>query len=177
MPASASSTPPGLVSRLMRFTLQPADLALLDGAPILNRQEVVLDAPRARVWPAIAEAAEWTAWWDGMRTCRYTSDGPLAVGTTRTVSVAGLRVDERLLAVDVDERYAFRVERANIPFLAAMVEEVRLTDDAGRTRLVYTQAVALRGWAAPLRPLFERQLRRALRDGLGGLPRWLNGRP
>jgi uncharacterized protein YndB with AHSA1/START domain len=160
----------------MQFRLQSADLTLLDRAPILNRQEILLEEPPARVWPAIAEAAEWTAWWDGMRTCRYTSDGPLAVGTTRTVSVAGLRVDERLLAVDVEERYAFRVERANVPFLAAMVEDVRLVDDAGRTRLIYTQAVALRRWASPLRPLFERQLRRALRDGLAGLPRWLTDR-
>lgn len=168
----------------MRFPLTRADLvdlaaleAFVDRAPVVIRHQLTLDLPPDAVWPAFADDAAWVEWWADMRSCRYTSEPPVGVGSTRTVGVAALRVDEEIVAFEPGHRYAFVIVAANVPFLQTMVEDVRLEDaDGDRTTITYTQAVALAPWAAWMRRPFERRLRTALADGLAGLPTWLAAR-
>ena len=121
----------------------------------------------------MTDAAAWTDWFVGMGTCRYTSPEPIAVGSTRYVEVKALKVNETILAHDIERTYAFRVDDATIPVLAAMVERISLTPDDRATVVRYEQAVEVAAWAKPLTPLLRRQLTSSVRQSLTELDRWV----
>lgn len=157
----------------MAFSLRPETLDFIDRAPIIVREAVTIEAPPARVWAAFGDAAVWPQWFAALREARYTSPGPVGVGTRRFVDAQGLRVDETLLAFEPERRYAFRVDAANLPVLSAMVELVELEPLPTATRVVYRQALELRWWLSPVAGLVRGQMARALRQGLAGLGPWV----
>ncbi len=161
----------------MAKQLRREGLGFVDRAPVRIEASIDLAAPPAAVWPAIAEAEQWPAWFGGMKVCRYTTPPPHGVGAGRHVEVKGLVVEEELLAFDADERYAFVVLQANLPAFAALVEVVTLEARDGGTRVTYVQALEVAGWLKPLTPILRRQLTSALRAGLAGLDRWLESNP
>ncbi len=157
----------------MPFRLRGEDLSFVERAPVVVRAETSVPASPAAVWPAFADASAWPSWFNGMKDAHYTSPEPYGVGSTRHVHVLALEVDETILAFDVGERFAFRVDSANLPFLSALVEVVTLEAVGGATRVVYRQALEPKPWLRPLMPLLRRQMERGLRRGLGGLAPWL----
>jgi uncharacterized protein YndB with AHSA1/START domain len=157
----------------MRFPLRPEDLGFVARAPVVVRAEVTLPAPPAAVWPAIGDAPVWVEWFAGMTDARWTSPPPHAAGSTRSVKVMGLAADETILAFDPAERFAFRVDAANLPALSALVEEVTLEPAGAGTRVVYRQALELKPWLRFLAPLLRRQMQQGLERGLAGLAPWL----
>jgi len=160
----------------MRFGLRSEDVSFVERAPVVVRAEISVPASPAVVWPAFAEASAWVDWFSGMKDAHYTSPEPHGVGSTRTVHVLGLEADETILAFDAAERFAFRVDSANVPFLRALVEVVTLEAVGSATRVVYRQALEPKPWLWPLMPLLRRQMERGLRRGLDGLAPWLAAR-
>lgn len=157
----------------MAFSLRQETLDFVDRAPVLVRVETFVRATPERVWPAFADASVWPQWFKGLTTARYTSPAPYGVGTKRHVEVQGLRVDETILAFDAPSRYAFRVDSANLPLLAALVEVVTLEPDGAGTRIVYRQAYEFPWWLRPIVGLFRKQMEQGLRAGLAGLEAWV----
>lgn len=155
----------------MAFTLRAEGLDYAERAPVVVEEIVELDAPPERVWAAIADAAAWEQWFVGMRSCRYTSPEPIGAGSKRSVRVAALKVEETMLAVDAPTRYAFRIDTANVPMFATLIEVVDLEPlaEATRTRIRYRQCFELRDWAKPLAKLLVPQIANGLRRGLAGL--------
>ena len=160
----------------MGFRLRSEDLSFVDRAPVVVRAETTVAASPAAVWPALADASAWVEWFAGMGDAHYTSPAPYGVGSTRSVRVLGLAADETILAFDVGERFAFRVDAANLPLLAALVEVVTLEAVGGATRVVYRQAFEAKPWLRPLLPLLRRQMQRGLQRGLDGLAPWVAAR-
>jgi len=160
----------------MRARLRSEDLSFVERAPVVVRAETSVPAAPAEVWPALADAPAWVDWFSGMKDARYTSAAPYGVGSTRTVRVLGLEADETILAFDVGQRFAFRVDSANLPLLDALVEVVTLEPAGAGTRVVYRQALAPKAWLRPLVPLLRRQMQRGLERGLAGLAPWVAGR-
>ena len=156
----------------MAYPLQPEDLSFVDRAPVVLQAETIVDASPAAVWPAFADAAAWPEWFAGVHEVRFTSPAPHGVGSTRFVHVETFKANETLLAFDVDRRFAFRVDSANLPALNAMVEMITLEPAGGGTRVVYRQALDPKWWIKPLFPLVRTQMERALRRGLAGLGPW-----
>ena len=145
----------------------------MERAPVVVRAEVCVPASPAAVWRALADASAWPAWFAGMKDAHYTSPAPYGVGSTRSVHVMSLRADETILAFDVGQRFAFRVDSTNLPLLRALVEVVTLEAVGGATRVVYRQALEPKPWLRPLLPLLRRQMERGLRRGLDGLAPWV----
>ena len=160
----------------MRFRLRPEDLSFVERAPVVVRAETTVAASPAAVWPAFADAPAWVQWFAGMQDAHYTSAAPHRVGSTRSVRVQGLAADETILAFDEGARFAFRVDAANLPLLAALVEVVTLEAAGGATRVVYRQALEAKPWLRPLLPLLRRQMQRGLQRGLDGLAPWVAAR-
>ncbi len=160
----------------MRYRLHPEDVSFVDRAAVVARAETSVPASPAAVWPALADAPAWVRWFTGMKEARYTSPAPYGVGSTRYVHVLALEVEETILAFDVGERFAFRVDSANLPLFDALVEVVTLEPIGASTRVVYRQAFAPRRWLRPLTPLLRRQMERGLRRGLDGLATWVANR-
>lgn len=160
----------------MAYRLRAEDVSFVDRAPVVVRAETSVAASPAAVWPAFADASAWPGWFAGMKDAHYTSPEPHGVGSTRYVHVLSLEVDETILAFDVGERFAFRVDSANLPFLDALVEVITLEPIGSTTRVVYRQALEPKLWLRPLMPLLRRQMERGLRRGLGGLATWVTAR-
>jgi len=91
------------------------------------------------------------------------------------VQVATLKVNETILAFDEPERFGFRVDDANVPALAAMVELITLEPSAGGadTIVVYRQAIELKRWAGLFAPVMQRQLRDSVRASLVTVQDWV----
>ena len=157
----------------MPFRLRSEDVSFVDRTPVVVRAETAVAASPAAVWPALADASAWTEWFTGMKAAHYTSPAPYGVGSTRRVRVLSLEADETILAFDVGERFAFRVDSTNLPLLAALVEVVTLEAVGGATRVVYRQALEPKPWLRPLMPLLRGQMERGLRRGLDGLAPWV----
>ena len=157
-----------MVSRLRR-----EDLSFVERAPVVVRAETTVPASPAAVWPAFADASVWPSWFRGMQDAHYTSPEPYGVGSTRRVRVMSLEADETILAFDVGERFAFRVDSTNLPLLRALVEIVTLEPVGATTRVVYRQALEPKPWLRLLLPLLRRQMERGLRRGLDGLAPWV----
>jgi uncharacterized protein YndB with AHSA1/START domain len=160
----------------MAFTLRSEGLGYAEWAPVVVEECLDLDAPPARVWRAIGDAAAWEQWFNGMKSCRYTSPEPIGAGSKRSVQVAALKVDETMLAVDAPTRYAFRIDRANIPMFAALIEVVDLEATETGTLVRYRQCFELRAWAKPLSKLLVPQIAKGLRRGLAGLAPYVESR-
>jgi uncharacterized protein YndB with AHSA1/START domain len=160
----------------LRFVLQPEDLAFVGRAPAVMTSDVLIDAAPEAVWPAFADATAWPQWFAGVHEAHFTSPAPHGVGSTRFVHVESFKVNERLLAFDVNRRFAFRVEDANLPMLVAMVEVITLEPVGARTLVVYRQALRPKWWFKPLFPVLRRQMERGLQRGLAGLAPWVASR-
>ena len=160
----------------MQFSLRSEDITFVDRAPVVVRVETIARAAPAKVWPAFADARLWVEWFAGMKDAHYTSPEPHGVGSTRHVHVQGFKVDETILAFDEGKRFAFRVDRGNLPVLAALVEVITLEAIDGGTRVVYRQALEAKSWFRPLVPMMRRQMQRGLEAGLAGLDPWVQRR-
>jgi len=152
--------------------LRPEGLDFVDRAPVQVRADTTIAASPATVWAAIVDTPSWLEWFDGMKDARLTGPEPVAVGSTRRVVVPPLTVDEEIIAVEPEERFAFRFVSVNLPLLAAMVEVVTLEPVGATTRVEYRQSAELAPWARPLAPVLRRQLRSKVVASLVGLDRW-----
>ena len=159
----------------MASQLRAEGLDFLDRAPVQVRAETTIAASPAAVWAAIADTPTWVEWFAGMKEARLTSPEPLGVGSTRTVVVAPLTVDEAIIAFEPEARFAFHFVRVNLPMFRAMVEEVTLEAraDGATTHVVYRQSAELAPWATVLAPVLRRQLRGKVAASLTGLDGWV----
>jgi hypothetical protein len=90
------------------------------------------------------------------------------------VQVQGFKVDETILAFDEGKRFAFRVDRGNLPCSPRSSRSSRWKRSTAETRVVYRQALEAKSWFSTLVPMMRRQMQRGLEAGLAGLDPWCN---
>ncbi len=131
----------------MAWELTPVDLTFLEQAHHRWTSTAHIAAPIGRVFAAISQdPAGWGAWFPGFsETGRYLDTPPHEVGSTREVSMLGVRYRETVLAWDEPGRWAFRVDRASLPVARALAEDYRLEPNGAGTRLHWTFAIEPRG--------------------------------
>ena len=80
----------------MRFPCHPVDASFFDTAPMrFIRNTVELAARPADVFAIFEDGESWPRWFHGIHKVVWTSDKPCGVGTTRTVWLTGVTVQER----------------------------------------------------------------------------------
>jgi hypothetical protein len=147
--------------------LESVDLSFFDDAPVVIRRQAHVDAPRDRVFAAVAiDPAGWGEWFPG-----FGNDGcwqtppPHGVGSIRTVRMLAFRYRETMLACEEGERWAFRIDETNAKGFRAFAEDYLFADDGMGTRLTWIVAMRPSGplrFCAPALPLgFGAILRRA----------------
>lgn len=158
----------------MWFPMRRVDMDFLDSADRRWVMEATLDAPRDRVWQAIADPRVWHHWFPGVEDAWYEGDPPYGVGTLRRAIVRGQRMEERMLAWDEGERWAYCLLGASVPLARAQLECTELEDWGAGTRMRWTIA-ADRGpllWLAT--PVFQAVVSRLWRRAAGNLEAWLS---
>ena len=122
----------------MRFKCRSVGLDFIERATWRFENTTELDAPPDVVFDIFADGESWPRWFDGIRRVVWTSPEPKGVGTTRTVTLTTMTVDEYFLAWERGRRFAFRFEGATMPLCVAGIEDYRLEDlGGGRTRFAY----------------------------------------
>ncbi len=122
---------------------EPVDLDFLETARHRQTFEVIIDAPIAEVFSAFAARPEtWHRWFPlAGETCRWITPPPHGVGSERVFSAGGQSFQERIIAWDEPNRWAFYVSHGNVP-TTAMAEDYRFDTVDGKTRFRWTIAFA-----------------------------------
>lgn len=99
------------------------DLSFLERAPHRIVNEGVMPVSAQRLFEVLADAPGWPQWFVDMVAAEWTSPAPRGVGSTRTVKLTTMAVEETILAFDAGKRFAFRLDRVGLPLVRAMVED------------------------------------------------------
>ena len=78
----------------MRFPCRPVDFSFFDTAPMRFKNAVELDASPDRVFSIFEDGESWPRWFRAIHKVQWTSDKPYGVGTTRTVWLTGVTLNE-----------------------------------------------------------------------------------
>ncbi|ALG84024.1 SRPBCC family protein [Gordonia phthalatica] len=139
----------------MAFDLEPFDESYFDSAPMTYVIDVNIPVTPEKAW------AEFTRqntldWCRALKSVRYTSPEPYAVGTTRSVALAPgfITMDERFFLWDEDSststyKHAFHGVRASIPGLKKFGEYTEVSPTDSGSRLVWKFAMELGGVGLP----------------------------
>lgn len=154
----------------MRFTCRAVGLDFIERATWRFENAVELDASPDVVFDIFADGESWPRWFEGIRRVVWTSPEPKGVGTTRTVTLTTMTVEERFLAWERGRRFAFRFEAATAPLCVAGVEDYRLEDlGDGRARLMYGVYLEPTLLARLLGPIARARLGAMFRRAASGL--------
>jgi len=126
----------------MRFDCRMVDAAFLDNAPLRFVESVDLPLPPSRAFAILEDSETWPQWFRGMKRVTWTSALPFGVGTTRTVELESVTVEEHFFRWEQDRRFSFCITTHNRPLWHALAEDYLLTESAeGHTRFTYTMAL------------------------------------
>ena len=126
----------------MRFPCHPVDASFFDTAPMRLRNTVERAARPADVFAIFEDGESWPRWFHGIHKVVWTSNKPYGVGTTRSVWLTGITVDERFFRWEHDRRFSFYLTGHSVPLAHAFAEDYRLDEVAGgETRFTYSVAI------------------------------------
>jgi uncharacterized protein YndB with AHSA1/START domain len=127
----------------MARTFRTVGLAFVDSAPARTVVTVHLGHPPAAVFAALADAPGWGRWFPGFSArSHYLTPAPHGVGSRREMIVFGRPIIETIIAWDEPARWAFAIEAATMPGIAALAEDYRIAAEAaGGSSLTWTMAL------------------------------------
>lgn len=126
--------------------------------------------PASAVWAALLDAEAWTEWLP-ITKVTWTSPQPFRDGTTRTVEVGAMVIEEYFFLWEEGRRMAFRFDKSSLP-ISAGVEDYEIVDVLGGCELRWTgRASAI----FPLGFLVTRQLAGGLKSGMPKLEALIAG--
>ena len=131
-----------------------------------------LNVPARAVWAAMVDGPAWSEWLPISRVT-WTSPQPFGIGTTRTVEIDRMEVQETFFAWDEGRRMAFRFDRSSFPVRAA-VEDYRVIDRGEYCTFEWRGRV---DGVFPIGWLLGTQLRKGIRKGLPKLERLIRDNP
>lgn len=123
------------------FSCRAVDAEFFATAPWRWVNEVELDASADAVFALFEDGAAWPKWFKDIRKVEWTSPRPFGVGTTRTVTLATIKVWEHFFRWDPGRGMSFYMLSTSLPLARALAEDYRLEPlGPGRCRFVYTVA-------------------------------------
>lgn len=146
---------------------QTADF--VETAPVRFFVERPIPCSAARLFEIFEDAEAWTAW-AGLASVEWTSPMPITAGTTRTVRLGPVEVDEVFLIWQPEERMSFYFTAGSTGVFRAFVEDYRVkTIDDGHCELRWHMGLELEGLARALGPVLRVAMRLNCRRALDRL--------
>ncbi len=131
--------------------MEAVDIDYATTGPNQNTLTQPVKASAEALFQCLEDAAAWKEWLGA--DVEWTSPKPYGIGTTRTVSANGQRLEETFLAWDEGSRMCFRFDRCTLP-LAAFAEDYVITPTGDAScELHWSYAYT---WNGPLAPLLGR---------------------
>lgn len=110
----------------MKFNCRPVGIEFLDNAPVQFVNQVELAASPAQVFEIFENAEAWPQWYKEIVNVEWHGLHPYGVGTTRTVKLTSVTVEEYFFVWEQNQRLAFYFTGMSLPLAKALVEEYRL---------------------------------------------------
>ncbi|WP_299493025.1 SRPBCC family protein [Acaryochloris sp. IP29b_bin.137] len=153
----------------MKFNCRPVGLEFLNKAPIKFINEVELNASPAQVFSILENAEAWPHWFKEIVQVEWHHPKPYGVGTTRTVKLTTITVEEFFFVWEQDKRFAFYLTSMSLPLAKALVEEYRLIPlGENRSQLTYTVCLEPSFWLRLGSPWllnsYEQMFQQAVKD-------------
>lgn len=126
----------------MKFKCRPVGMEFLENAPVKFVNEIELAASPAQVFSIFETAEAWPHWYKEIIKVEWHSPKPYGVGTTRTVKLTTVTVEEYFFVWEPDKRFAFYFTGMSLPLANALAEEYRLAS-LGEKRSQFTYTVCL----------------------------------
>lgn len=167
--AEAPPLPPGW------HRLTPSGLE--DSEPFAFEHHALIQAPPEAVFEILAHS-DWSKWFPDMKAVEWTSPEPHQVGSTRTVYLKDLAVQERFLAWEPGRRFSFSIDSASSPLLERMLEDLRLepADEGRATRVTWRVTYAPSSLMSLVHPFASASFRQMVSNNLQGLKRYAEKR-
>ncbi|MEZ0374555.1 MAG: SRPBCC family protein [Candidatus Sericytochromatia bacterium] len=107
------------------FKLTPSELDFAAKAPYCLDNQTLIEAPPEQVFAVLSES-DWHDWFVDFKSVEWTSPAPYGVGSTRTVVLKTLTVQERFLAWEPGRRFSFSIDAISLPLVKWMMEDMHL---------------------------------------------------
>jgi hypothetical protein len=138
----------------MRFPCRTVDASFFDTAPMRFENVVELDASPANVFAIFEDGESWPKWFRSIHKVTWTSKKPYGVGTTRTVWLPPVSIDEHFFRWEPNRRCSFYASGLSLPMAHALAEDYLLEGlSSGKTRFTYRVAMEPRLMVAVGGPL------------------------
>lgn len=128
--------------------------------------------PASAVWAALLDAKAWTEWLATTKVT-WTSPPPFGVGTTRTVEIGAMVVEEVFFLWEEGRRMAFYFDKSTLPVSAA-IEDYHIIATPDGCELHWSGKAS-----APLflGGMISKQLAKGIAEGLPKLEALIRGNP
>ncbi len=135
--------------------MEKVGMDYFDSAPARFDAHQIIRASPSEIFDVFEDAAAWPQWAMPITKVEWTSEFPISIGSTRTVSmIGGLIGYEEFIAWDRGKRMAFRFNEASQPGTDAFAEDYRVTELSEQRCLVeWTMAMSPSGPAAKVFPI------------------------
>ena len=154
----------------MRIACRPVDASFFDTAPMRFKNVVELSARPADVFTIFEDGESWPRWFHGIHNVVWTSNKPYGVGTTRTVWLTGVTIDEHFFRWEQDHRFSFYLIGHSMPLFHAFAEDYLLEEVApSRTQFTYSVAAEPRLMIRMGGPIAQTYFGSMFRNGCKGL--------
>lgn len=153
-------------------TYAPVDAGFLKTAPIRIVVEQALACTPERLFEVFADAGAWVAW-AGLKSVVWTSPPPVGLNTTRTVRMGSMEVNEQFLVWAPGRHLQFRLTDGSTGLIHAFLEDYQVVATPEGARLTWTLAVALRGPARLIGPIFRLIAKRQAGQAMARLAKWV----
>jgi hypothetical protein len=125
----------------MKIACHPVGLDFIESAPLRFVNKVEINASPEDVFNVLADADSWPRFVRDIRKARWTSQGPHGVGSTRTVFLTGMTVQEKFIAWEPGRRFTFCITESTVPLARAVCEDYRL-EPSGSEKTLFTYVLA-----------------------------------
>lgn len=164
------------MSEARRIQYRREDATFVTKAPVRFTVERELPCSPARLFEVFEDAEAWTEW-AGLAFVRWTSEKPYGPGTTRTVGIGPIEVDEVFSSFVPGQHMGFYFASGTTPLIAAFAEDYRVRPmDENRCHFAWTMGVELKGLARFLHPLIGFALERQCAGSLAKLEKYVDRR-
>lgn len=161
----------------MRFSCRPVDLARLDSVAYRIENNVIVNASPERVFEVFEDGNSWPEWVDAIDNVEWTSPKPFGVGTTRTVTLKGVKAYEKFIAWDPGKRFTFYFSETSLPFMRSFCEDYQLEPlDTGKTLITHVVAFEPHFMLKVLGRVLKRIMGNMFKEALMSLRTFVEGR-
>lgn len=162
----------------MKFNCRPVGIEFLDNAPVQFVNQVELAASPAQVFAIFEKAEAWPLWYKEIVKVEWHGPQPYGVGTTRTVKLTTVTVEEHFFVWEQNERLAFCFTAMSLPLVHALVEEYRLTPlGEHRSQFTYKVGLELSFWLCLGGPLILKVYEKMFRQATTNLAEYILNQP